>query len=29
MRFIRGDGCFDGGVILIFEEEGFCDAFVL
>ena len=27
--FVRGDGCFDGGMILIFEEEGFCDVFVL
>lgn len=23
MHFIRGDGCFDGGVIRILEEEGF------
>ena len=29
MRFVRGDECFDGGVILIFEEEGFCDVFVV
>ncbi len=31
MRFVRGtgDGCLDGGEILIFEEEDLCDVFVL
>ena len=29
MRLVGGDGCFDGGAILVFEEGDFCDVLVL
>ena len=29
MRLVGGDGCFDGGAILVFEEGDFCDVLAL